>query len=524
MIKFKAKSIENVAERAKERMLGKTGEGTRIGILVSSENFSGGRNYSMKLAYNVQNAILKTGFETEIITLPTICDNYKEYTSENNLINIYKEQLASMTELLLTEKSYDGLVIIPKGLSSKVGMLRGALRLNIPTLVLTEGPSSKQNGATLKDLTLLASMVSRGKASSFDMQRTESTQIEYVGDGADFNSSNILNIILEIMSLSPIGNSTTLASTITRESLAENTAKLIVSLTKDRFSPRKLITKKVINNAIISNFALGGSTVALNNILELAKELDIDMTFDKALLLQKNVPTLYDTNTKDMTEYINDGGTLGLLKKLSTLKLIDESAKTYENISLSETLKQVKEPEAFNKLSKDCLTELHGNIIDRRGLVKSINILDKTTFSGKARVFDCDDSASYAILAKSIHPNTVMVIKNSSNSVNGGNIPYQTIRALEAFELIDSVVVLTESDLPDCTKAIVVGNILPYGDDGALRIIQDDDEIEIDFVKGKINIDLTNKEISQRQRKFIKDHKQIPTFVKQYIKLTENNR
>ena len=44
MIKFKAKSIENVAERAKERMLGKTGEGVRIGILVSSDNFSGGRN------------------------------------------------------------------------------------------------------------------------------------------------------------------------------------------------------------------------------------------------------------------------------------------------------------------------------------------------------------------------------------------------------------------------------------------------------------------------------------------------
>ena len=63
MIKFKAKSIENVAERAKERMLGKKEEGDRIGILVSTDNFSGGRNYGLKLAYNVQNTILKNGFE-----------------------------------------------------------------------------------------------------------------------------------------------------------------------------------------------------------------------------------------------------------------------------------------------------------------------------------------------------------------------------------------------------------------------------------------------------------------------------
>lgn len=522
MIKFKAKSIENVAERAKERMLGKTGEGVRIGILVSSDNFSGGRNYSMKLAYNVQNAILKTGFETEIITLPTLCDNYKEYTSENNFINIYKEQLASMVELLLTEKSYDGLVIIPKGISSKVGMLRGAFRLNLPTLVLTEGPSSCQNGATLKDLTLLAGLVAKGKASSFDMQTTENTQIEYVGDGADFNSSNIINIILEVMGLSIMGNSTTFASTITRENLAEVTAKTIVSLTKDRFSPRKLITKKVISNAIITNFALGGSTVALNSILELARELDIDMPFDKALALQKGVPTLYDTSSKNMTNYAEDGGTAALLKALSGLKLLDENSKTYANRTLDEALKTIKDTGAFEKCSKESLTELHGNLIDRRGLAKALNIAGKEVINGKARVFDCDDSASYAVLAKSIKPETIIVIKNGSNSCGGGNIPYQTVRALEAFDLLDSVVVLTESDIPDGTKAMVIGNILPNGDDGALRIVQDDDEIEVDFNKGRVNIDLNNKEISQRQRKFVKDHKQLPTFVKQYIKLTEN--
>lgn len=521
MIKFKPKSIENIAERAKERVLGKTGEGTRIGILVSTDNFSGGRNYGLKLAYNIQNHILKAGLETEIISLPTICDNYKEYTSENNFINVYKEQLASMTELLLTEKSYDGLVIIPKGISSKVGILKGALRVNIPTLVFSEGPSLDNGGATLKDLTLLAGKVSRGKASSFDLQETENTQAEYVGDGVNFNISNIFNILLEVLGLSILSNSTTFASTITKETLAKTLASTTVAQTKDRFTPRKLLTKKVINNAIVSNFALGGSTAGLNYILELAKELDIDITFDKAMSLIKGIPALYNTNEKTLQDYAKDGGTSALLKALSAQKLIDESVKTYDNTTLSEKLKVVKDTSAFEKLAKESLVEFKGNLIERRGYAKTLNIQNKENFTGKARVFDCDDSASYAVLCKSINPNTVIVIKNGSNKVGGENIPNQTVRALEAFELTDSVVILTEASIPEDTKAVVIGNILPDGDDSLLRIVHDDDEIEVDFNKCRINIDLTSKEISQREKKHIREPKTHPTFVKQYLKLLD---
>ena len=66
---------------------------------------------------------------------------------------------------------------------------------------------------------------------------------------------------------------------------------------------------------------------------------------------------------------------------------------------------------------------------------------------------------------------------------------------------------------------MVIGNILPCGDDGNLRVLQDDDVVEIDFVKGKINVDLTSKELNQRNKKYVKDHTQNPQFVKQYLKL-----
>ena len=518
MIKFKAKSIENVAERAKERMLGKKDEGNRVGILVSTDNFSGGRNYGLKLAYNLQNAILKNGYETEIISLPTICDNYKEFTSENNFINIYKEQLANMVELILTEKAYDSVVIIAKGISSKVGMLKGAIRQNIPTLVFGEGPSVNGEGNSLKDLLHIAGRVARGKTSSFELQEEENLQIEYVGEGVDFNSTNTLAIILEVMGLSIVGNSTTFASTIARENLAVEYAKTIAKLTKDRFSPRKLITKKTINNAVITNFALGGSTTVLEQILEIARELDLDMTFDKALSLQKGISTLYNTSTKTIAEYEKDGGTFALLKTLDSQTLIDSSVKTYTQDSIATLIKESK-AKTFEPVVKDTLVSLRGNIAERYGFVKALNIEGKTTFEGKVKAFTSDDAASYAVLSKSINPNTVIVVKNQDKNYDGGRTPSQTVRALEAFELVDSVVVLTEGNIPDNTPCMVIGNILPSGEDSNLRILQDDDVVEIDFVKGKINVDLTGKEINQRNKKYIKDHLQNPTFVKQYLKL-----
>jgi|GEM_PF-2931765 len=519
MIKFKAKSIENVAERAKERMLGKKEDGDRIGILVSTDNFSGGRNYGLKLAYNVQNTILKSGYETEIITLPTICDNYKEFTSENNLINIYKDQLANMVELILAEKSYDGIVIIAKGISSKMGMLKAAIRHNLPTIVFGEGPSICSDGNNLKDLTILAGKVARGKVSSFELQEQESMQIEYVGEGTNMNSTNILSIMLETLGLSVLGNSTTFASTIARENLAATVGKTITALTKDRFSPRKLVNKKAINNAIITNFALGGSTIVLENLLEIAKELDIDITFDKALALQKNVPTLFDGGANNMKDYVDNGATANLLKVLAADKLIDDSVKTYTGATLNALLKETKKHEGFAPITKDSLKEMRGNIAERYGFVKALNIQNMTTFEGKVRKFENDDAASYAVLSKAIMPNTIIVIKNEYKSFDGGRTPSQTVRALEAFELLDSVVVLTEGNIPDDTKAMVIGNILPCGDDGNLRVLQDDDTVEIDFVKGKINVDLTGKELTQRNKKYIKDHVQNPQFVKQYLKL-----
>ena len=518
MIKLKAKSIENVAERAKERALGKLNEGMRIGILVSHENFSGARNYSLKLAYSVQNAILKNGLETEIITLPTICDRYKDYTTENNFLEIYKTQLANMVELLLTEKSYDGLVIMAKGISSKMGMLIGASRVNLPTIVFGEGPSSNLNGNTLNDILDMVGKVSLGKASSFDLQAKEENQSEYVGEGVDFNVSNLLNIMLEASGLSVVGNSTIEASTIAREKLCQETANAIVNMTKDHMTIRKVVTKKDINNLINLNYALGGSTQIIEHILTLANELDLDFTLDKILSMSKGVNVYYDVTQHSIQDFKQVGGIFALLKVLAKDKLFDESTKSYNGF-ISDNYKNIKINEAFTPMYKCAHINLKGNIANKFSIAKSINIKDLDKFDGKVRVFSDDDSASIGVLSKSVPKNTVIVVKNCNRLQSfGGSTINQTCMAITSMGFENDYVVLTEGNIPDQTKAKVIGLISPNGEDGVLRLLQDGDNVEIDFVKAKINVDLSNKEITLREKKYIKETKSFPKFAKNYIK------
>ncbi len=519
MIKIKAKSIENIAERAKERALGKLNEGARIGILVSTENFSGARNYSLKLAYQVQNAILKQGVETEIITLPTLCDRYKEFTTENNFIDIYRAQVANMAELLLTEKSFDGLVIIAKGISSKVGFLQAAARVNLPTIVFGEGPSQNSDGATLYQLLSTVGSISLGKNSTFDLQEKEQSQAEYVGEGNDFNVSNLINIVLEGAGLSVVGNSTVAASTIAREQLCQDTATAIVNMTKDHLTVRKLLSKKVVNNMININYALGGSTQVITHIATLCNELDLDFNFDKILAMSKGVNVYFDTQSKTISDFKAAGGTFALLKALAKDKLLDESVKGYKGL-VSDNYKTLKLTDAFAPIYKCSHIYLKGNIAGKNSIAKSLAVRGIESFVGSVRVYSDDDSASVGVLSKAIPNNTIIVVKNCANTQTyGGSTVNQTCLAIQSMGLEDNYVVLTDGQIPDPTKVVVVGMVKPDGEDGVVRLLQDGDQVEIDFNKGKINVDLSSKELSQRERRYVKENKSTTKFEKDYFKL-----
>ena len=305
----------------------------------------------------------------------------------------------------------------------------------------------------------------------------------------------------------------TYAQSHEKDNQAILTAQTIVNLTKNRLPLKKIINKKSLTNALTLNFCLGGSPIIIDALLYLAKEAELDFDANKILGSAKGIPVLYDT-TLGLETYIENGGTWGLIKAMIKNKIIDGNYKTFADTTLSEETKKVEKYENFTVVKKESLIVLRGNIADRFALAKTINIPeDKTKIISNAQVFSSDQEACNAILNKAITDNCVIFVKECGKNVEtGASTISQTALALQSMNLINNHIVVTDGFVPDDTKALCISCVYPDSNGGNIRFVKDGDEVEIDFVKGKLNIEVGNKEMTLRQKKFVKEKLILPKY------------
>ena len=129
-----------------------------------------------------------------------------------------------------------------------------------------------------------------------------------------------------------------------------------------------------------------------------------------------------------------------------------------------------------------------------------------------------DEEGANAILNRAFEKG-VLVIQNAGKvSGLGGTIVSQSAIAVESMEKQNDIIIITDGEVPDEANTVVIGNITPETNGGNLAYIKEGDTIEIDFVKGRINAEINAKEFNTRQKKFVKEVKEIPAFIKHYLK------
>lgn len=512
MAKIKLKNIDSLATELKDRFNGTYSSSIKIGIIACSDS-SSSKDYSYTLAKTVEREIIKNGAEAEIVVLPSISERFRNFSNDNYVVSAYKKQVANFLELILFEKAFDGVVIIPSGINNTLGCLASSIRLNLPTLVLPQGLTEVKDGANLQDILSYPGKVATGENSVFDLDENQKKFNESYGSGATFNSENIFNVILEIMELSLKNSSMTYAQTHEKDNQAILTAQTIVNLTKNRLPLKKIINKKSITNALTLNFCLGGSPVIMDALMYLSKEAELDFDANKILGSARGIPVLFDT-TLGLEQYIANGGTWGLIKAMIKNKIIDGNYKTFADNTLSEETKKITNYENFAVVKKESLVVLRGNIADRFALAKTINIPeDKTKIISNAQVFSSDQEACNAILNKAITDNCVIFVKECGKNVEtGASTISQTALALQSMNLTNNHIVVTDGFVPDDTKALCISCVCPDSNGGNIRFVKDGDEVEIDFVKGKLNIEVGNKEMTLRQKKYVKEKLILPKY------------
>jgi dihydroxy-acid dehydratase len=505
-----------------------------IGIANAFNTIVPGHIHLRQLAEKVREGITAAGgvpFEFGVIG---ICDGIAMGHEGMRYSLPSRENIADSIELMAQAHRFDGLVCI--GTCDKIvpGMLMAAARTDIPSIILTGGPmlSGFQDG---KDLSLIEIFEGVGKVAAGTMSEPALCELERCampgcGSCQGLYTANTMACMTEAMGMSLPGCAAIPAVDAAKLRIARESGEAIIPLVRKEISPRKIITKKSLRNAIRVDMALGGSTNTVLHLMALAMEAEIPLTLDDFSSLAKEIPHIcymQPSGPHSMQTLYRAGGIPAVLKRLE--KYLDDSptvsgkkilqiAKTAQ-IQNEEVIRSLKNP--INK--EGGLKILSGTLAPDGAVVKSAAVpKEMWKHKGPARVFDGEDKAMKAILARKIREGDVVIIRYEGP--RGGPGMAEMLSPTSALMGLGykKVVLITDGRFSGGTRGPCIGHVAPEAAiGGPIAFVKEEDLIEVDLVSRKIDLLVPVKEMEMRKKSWKPPKKALTGVLARYARTVE---
>lgn len=430
-----------------------------------------------------------------------------------------RELIADSVESMLIGHSFDGVVLVPNCDKIVPGMVMGAIRVNIPTIVVSGGPmqSGYYKGEKLSFSSVYEGL---GKVKSGDMSLDELADIENnacpgCGSCCGMYTANSLNCLCEAIGIALPGNGTITAVSAERQRLAKTAGASIMKLVSNAITPKMIMTKEAIDNALAVDMAIGASSNTVLHLLAIANECGIKLDLDKIQKISDKTPNLCKLSPAskyDMEDLGRAGGIMAIMKLLSKKGLIDGNALSVTNKAISKSYAKadVYNAEVIHTLEDPIMpyggiAVLKGNIADEGAVVKRSAVAKEAmTFSGKAKVFNSEEDAVASIMSGSIVKGDVVVIRYEGPKGGPGmREMLAPTSALSGMGLDGDVALITDGRFSGATRGLAIGHVCPEAAvGGKIGLIEDGDKIDIDITKGKLQLDVNSKELGKRLKKW----------------------
>ena len=152
------------------------------------------------------------------------------------------------------------------------------------------------------------------------------------------------------------------------------------------------------------------------------------------------------------------------------------------------------------------LAVLYGNIAEDGCVVKTAGVDESILkFTGVARIFESQESAVEAILGDKIKAGDVVIIRYEGPRGGPGmqEMLYPT-SYLKSKDLGKVCALITDGRFSGGTSGLSIGHVSPEAaEGGAIGLIVEGDQIEIDIPNRKINVVLDNDVLTQRREKMV---------------------
>lgn len=532
------KGLERVPHRALLHATGLSRNDLKrpfIGVATSFTDLIPGHVGMRDLERFIERGVCYGGGVPFLFGVPGICDGI----AMGHLGMCYplalRELVADMIETVCNAHQLDGIICLTNCDKITPGMLMGVARLNIPAIIITAGPMVSGRYNKRKLAFVHDTYEGMGRAKIGDISEEELTCLEMEacpGQGScqGLYTANTMACLTETMGMSIPGCGTALAGSAKKRRIAQASGERIVELVRKNVLPRDIITQKSLENAIVVDMALGGSSNTVLHLMAIAHEAGIKLdlkTFDK---ISKSVPHI--TNIEPAGEHFMEdveyaGGIPAVLKRLksklnNTLNVSGE--KTFEIADkakiFDETVIRTFD-EAYHK--QGGIAVLCGNLAPDGAVVKQSGVSDKMMkFTGKARVFNREEEAMQAIMGNKIRKGDCVVIRYEGPAGGPGmREMLAPTAAIVGLGLSDSVALITDGRFSGGTKGPCIGHISPEASAGGpIAIIRDGDTINIDIAARKIEVKLSKAEIEKRFKNWKSVEPKIKTgYLSRYSRL-----
>lgn len=452
-----------------------------------------------------------------------------------------RELIADSIEAMAIGHKFDGLVLIPNCDKIVPGMLMAAARLNIPAVVMSGGPmlAGRYEGQDVSVSTMFeaAGKFESGQINAEELHQMETSSCPGCGCCAGLFTANTMNCLSEVLGLALPGNGTIPAAYFgARRMLAKEAGQRVVALVKENIKPRDIMTKEAFLNAITVDMAIGGSSNTVLHLPAIAYEAGITLeleTFDQISAKTPYLTKLSPGGKHHMQDLNEAGGISAVMKELTKLSAIHPECKSVtgktigENISTavikrSDVIHSVEEP--YRKTGGIAI--LRGNIALDGAVVKASAVDDAMLkHSGPARVFNSEDEAIAALLAKKIVKGDVVLIRYEGPKGGPGMREMLNPTAVIAGMGLDKdVALLTDGRFSGASRGAAIGHISPEcAEGGNFALVEEGDIIEIDIPNRKLNVNVSEEELAKRRKKWVKPQPRVTSgYLARYARLVSS--
>ena len=479
-----------------------------------------------KLAQNAKQGVRDCGCTPREFTAIAVSDGIAMGHEGMKASLVSREIIADSIEVMVRAHQYDAVVGLSGCDKSLPGTLMGMARLNLPSIFVYGGTimPGNWNGktVTIQDVYEAVGTFEAGKITNTQLINLENVACPTAGSCAGMYTANTMASISEAIGMSLPGSASAPAESQRRSEICYDTGKAIFNLIENNIRPKDILTFESFENAITVANAIGGSTNSILHLLALSREVGVKLKVKDFERIRKRTPHIADMRPGGsyvMSDLDKVGGVPVILKKLLKNNLLHGEVITVTGNSMNKNLESIES--SYNALQnvvkpiedpihkEGTLAILKGSLAPDGAVVK-IAGLNRSSFVGKARVFNAEEDAFEAISNRKIVEGDEVVIRYEGPKGGPGMREMLGVTAaLVGQGLGEKVAMVTDGRFSGATRGFMVGHVAPEAMvRGPISLVKDGDTIDLDIKRGKINLQISKAEMRRREKKWkpIKPH------------------